>query len=278
MDKILKLIVIVFICIQSIYAIELMKLGTYKDQNISGWYASEKLDGIRAYWDGKNLLSRQGKIINAPSYFLKALPDFALDGELYTKTDEFEKIQSIVMDQIPNEKEWKNITYNVFDVPNTNGGLIERLKVLNDYIDKNNNNNNIQRYIKLIPQRLIKDKKELDSFLDEIISSGGEGVVIREPNSKYIKSRSNLNLKYKRFIDEECKVVSINKGKGKYKDMMGSITCELANNIRFKIGTGFSDDNRKNPPKIGSVVTFKYQNLTKNGIPRFATFLRVRKD
>ncbi|WP_078415183.1 DNA ligase, partial [Campylobacter pinnipediorum] len=172
-----------------------------KDQNISGWYASEKLDGIRAYWDGKNLQSRQGKIINAPSYFLKALPDFALDGELYTKTDEFEKIQSIVMDQIPNEKEWENITYNVFDVPNTNGGLIKRLKVLNDYIDKNNNNNNIQRYIKLIPQRLIKDKKELDSFLDEIISSGGEGVVIREPNSKYIKSRSNLNLKYKRFID-----------------------------------------------------------------------------
>ncbi|AQW85739.1 DNA ligase [Campylobacter pinnipediorum subsp. caledonicus] len=278
MNKILKLIVVVFICIQSIQAIELMKLGVYKDQNITGWYASEKLDGIRAYWDGKNLLSRQGKVIKAPKYFLKTLPDFALDGELYTKRNEFEKIQNIVMDQIPNEKEWKNITYYIFDAPNANGGLIERLKVVQDYIDKNSNNNDIKNHIKLIPQKLITSKKELDSFLDEIVSSEGEGVVIRDPNSIYIKSRSNLNLKYKRFIDSECKVISINKGSGKYKDLMGSITCELSNKIRFKIGSGFSDYIRKNPPKIGSIITFKYQNLTKNGIPRFATFLRVRKD
>lgn len=60
----------------------MMLLKTYKDQNITGWVMSEKLDGIRAYWDGKQLLTRKGNAIHAPKWFSKNYPPFEIDGEL----------------------------------------------------------------------------------------------------------------------------------------------------------------------------------------------------
>ena len=75
---------------------DLLLLKVYKDQNITGWVMSEKLDGIRAYWDGKNLISRGGNIIYAPKWFTKDYPSFELDGELWTKRKDFENISSIV--------------------------------------------------------------------------------------------------------------------------------------------------------------------------------------
>ncbi|WP_228150016.1 hypothetical protein [Malaciobacter molluscorum] len=122
----MKLIFLIILFINSLFSFELQKPKIYKDQNIKGWYMSEKLDGIRAYWDGKNLLTKNGNKIYAPKKFTKNFPKFELDGELWTKRDDFENIQSIVLDKIPTNK-WNQITYNIFEVPNAKGDFLKRL-------------------------------------------------------------------------------------------------------------------------------------------------------
>ena len=266
---------------------ELLKLSEYKGQNVGGWLASEKLDGVRAYWDGRNLRSRNGKILAVPEGWSAHFPPFALDGELYTARGEFEKIQSIVMDKTPSVAEWSEVKFYIFDVPEAGGGLLERLSELEKFIAKNPQ---AGQNLKIIKQVKVKDNAEFEAFAEHIVAKGGEGAVAREPNAPYERKRSKNALKYKKFKDAECEVTAINAGTGKYAGLMGSVTCkalsaagansdeQIASGVKFKIGSGFSDEERANPPKIGSVITYKYQNLTANGLPRFPVFLRVRED
>lgn len=246
---------------------DLLLLETYKDQNISGWVMSEKLDGVRAYWTGKALISRGGYVIHAPESFTKGFPPFELDGELWTKRGDFNHISSVVRDAVPSG-EWSEVTYHIFEVPHVQGGLVERLQKVKPYESK---------ILKIIPQIKIRSKRHLQVFLKSIESEGGEGVVVRDPTVAYIAKRTSKALKVKTFQDAECKVEEYVKGKGKYKDVMGALKCRLSNGIQIKIGSGFSDEERKNPPAIGTEITFKYKELTKNGKPRFPVFIRVRE-
>ena len=243
----------------------LLLLQTYRDQNISGWVVSEKLDGIRAYWDGSKLLTRSGKEINAPSWFTRDYPPFEIDGELWSKRADFENISSIVRDKTPSDR-WREIKHYIFEVPNAKGGLLQRLKRVEPYESD---------IIKILPQIKIKNKRELYRFLKEIESQRGEGVVVRDPNAPYIDRRTSKALKVKSFKDDECIVVGYTNGRGKFRGMVGAIECQMKNGTLFKIGTGLSNQIRKNPPPIGEEITFKYQNLTKYGKPRFSVFLRV---
>jgi len=245
---------------------DLLLLKVYKDQNVSGWVMSEKLDGIRAFWDGKHLISRGGKIIHAPKWFTKDYPPFAIDGELWSKRGDFENISSIVRDKVPSEK-WHEIRHYIFEVPNAAGGLFERLAKAKPYEGK---------YIRIIPQKYVKNREDLQKFLKSVEELGGEGVVVRDPNVAYINKRTSKALKVKSFLDAECEVVQVLKGKGKYSDKMGSIECKLPNATFFKMGSGFTDAQRCNPPQTGDRVTFKYKEMTKYGKPRFPIFLRVR--
>lgn len=245
---------------------KLLLLETYKDQNITGWVMSEKLDGIRAYWDGKNLISRGGKIIYAPNWFIKDYPPFEIDGELWSKRDDFENISSIVRDKIPSDK-WKEIKHYIFEVPNANGDLFKRLDKVNAFENK---------YISIIPQIKIKDKQYLKNFLKKIENKNGEGIVVRDPNKPYINKRTKSALKVKSFKDTECKVIGLTKGKGKFTGLMGALKCQLSSGVIFKIGSGFSVEERRNPPNIGDIITFKYQAFTKYGKPRFPVFLKIR--
>jgi len=248
--------------------LDLLLLKTYKDQNISGWVMSEKLDGVRAYWDGKHLLSRGGNIINAPAYFTKEYPPFAIDGELWSHRGDFEHIVSIVRDTIPSD-DWKELKHYIFEVPEAEGNLTQRLQKVKPYEGK---------YIVVLPQLPLQNKQHLQTFLHHIESLGGEGVVVRDPTAPYIAKRSSKALKVKSFLDAECEVVEHIEGRGKYKDLLGSLRCKLPNGTLFKIGSGFSDIERKNPPKIGTIVTFKYKEFTKYGKPRFPVFMRVREE
>lgn len=255
---------------------ELLKLSEYKGQNVGGWLASEKLDGVRAYWDGRNLRSRNGKILAVPEGWSAHFPPFALDGELYTARGEFEKIQSIVMDKTPSVAAWSEVKFYIFDVPEAGGGLLKRLSELEKFIAKNPQ---AGQNLKIIKQVKVKDNAEFEAFVEQIVAKGGEGAVAREPNAPYERKRSKNALKYKKFKDAECEVTKVNAGKGKFSGLLGSVVCEnLSDKKRFKIGSGFSDKERANPPKIGSVITYKYQNLTAKGLPRFPVFLRVRED
>lgn len=248
---------------------DLLLLKTYKDQNTTNWVMSEKLDGIRAYWDGKQLLSRSGKVIHAPKWFIKDYPPFEIDGELWSKRDDFENISSIVRDKTPTN-EWKQIKHYIFEVPNAKGSLFQRLEKVKPYELKS-------RYIKVLPQIIIKNKKHQDDFLKQIESKKGEGIVVRDPNTPYINKRTSKALKVKSFKDSECKITGYTQGNGKFLGKVGAIICQLPTNISFKIGSGMDEKFRNNPPKIGTIITYKYQNLTKYGKPRFPIYLRIRE-
>ena len=247
---------------------ELLLLETYKDQNISGWLMSEKLDGVRAYWDGEKLISRGGKVFAAPKWFTKDFPSFKLDGELWSKRGDFENIQSIVMQKEPHEG-WEKLTYNIFEVPEAKGTLNERLNLVKPYE---------KHHLKLISQFTCNDKAHLEQFLKEIEAKGGEGVVLRNPQTPYIAKRDNSALKVKTFYDAECEVIAHHKGKGKYANTLGSFTCKDERGVLFDIGSGLSDKERQNPPSIGSSVTYQYKEMTEDGKPRFPVFLRIKEE
>lgn len=248
----------------------LMLLEQYRNQEIDGWVMSEKLDGIRGFWDGKQLLSRQGLRLAPPDYFVKDFPPFAIDGELFSERGRFEEIAATV--RSANPKGWYKLKLHVFDVPHAEGDLFERLRVLQHYLAENPS-----PYIQVIEQIPIKDKAHLNAFFTQIQQLGGEGVVVRNPLSPYIQGRSAQILKLKAVDDEECVVVAHHLGRGKYANKLGAITCENHRG-RFRIGSGFKDKERETPPPLGTVITYKYRGLTTHGKPRFATFWRVRSD
>ena len=264
----MRYLLILFIII-NLYSIELQKPKVYDKQKheIKAWLMSEKLDGIRAYWDGKDLYTKNGNKIYAPNWFTKDFPDFELDGELWTKRNNFENIQNIVLDKIPSSK-WKEITYNIFEVPNAKGNFEQRLSIIENYLDKNPNNP-----IKIIPQIKCENQEHLEKYLQELINKKAEGIIIKNPNIEYFTGRSDEILKVKKFEDDEGKVIGHNYKDKKFK----SLKVKLENKVVFNLGSGFSDNERLNPPKTGDIVTFKYYGFTKNAKPKFASFLRVRK-
>lgn len=273
----MKLLIAIFILLflQKIsFALDLQKAKTYdKSQKIKNWMMSEKLDGIRAYWNGKNLISKNGNIIFAPKYFIKDFPNFELDGELWTKRNDFENIQSIVLDKTPS-KHWKQITYNIFEVPNAKGDFLTRLEKIKNWQKKNKN-----EYIKIIKQIRCKNKAHLDQYLNELIKKQAEGIILKNPNLDYFTGRSSNVLKVKKFNDMEGEVIGINYNENTpEKSKFKSLKLKLKNGVIFNLGNGFSKQERINHPKIADIVTFKYYNLTKFGKPKFASFLRIRKN
>ena len=252
-----------------LFSFEVQKPKIYDDQNITNWLISEKLDGIRGYWDGKNLYTKNGNIINSPKYFTSNFPPFELDGELWSKRDDFEFIQSVVLDDTPSDN-WGKITYNIFEVPNSDGDFLLRLEKVKKWFEKHPN-----KYVKIIEQTRCKNSEQLNGFLEKIVALKGEGVIVKDPTQNYHTGRSPHILKVKKAQDMEGVVIGHNYRKdGGFK----SLVLKLKNNVVFNLGGGFSDIQRENPPKLGQIVTFKYYGFTKYGKPKFSSFLRVRID
>ena len=251
----------------------LQKASRYTgEETVAGWVMSEKLDGIRGYWNGKQLLTRKGRTIHAPPWFVAKFPPFALDGELWHKRDDFAFVQNTVLDDIPTEN-WRQITYNIFEVPESPGNFTARLESARDWF-----HGHPAPHVRIIEQIVCNGPDHLAAFLEQIESLGGEGVIVKDPDLEFHAGRSPYVLKVKNFDDMEGVVIAHRPGEGKFSGMMGSLTLQLDNGIVFNLGTGFTLAQRQHPPPVGAVVTFKYQGYTKNGIPRFASFLRVRRD
>ena len=249
-------------------------LKTYDGtRDVAGWVMSEKLDGVRGVWNGKRLISRGGNTLHAPPWFIRDFPPFALDGELWTRRGDFENIVSIVRRKIPDAR-WAQVRYHVFEVPHQSGGLLERLAVLEDYLQQHPGD--LNRRLKIIPQIKIDAASQLTEFLAGVTAGGGEGVVVRDPGTPYQTGRLSSALKVKNYVDAECVVQKILPGKGKYTGKMGALQCRMADGRPLKIGSGFSDKIRAQPPPVGGVITFKYYGLTQKGNPRFPVYLRTR--
>jgi len=239
--------------------------------DVRGWLMSEKLDGVRAYWNGQQLLSRGGQVIHAPAWFLKGFPAFELDGELWTKRQDFENIVSIVRQQKPDNR-WHQMTYQVFEVPNQPGGLLERLAVLEAYLKKQP-----LPQVRLIPQMPVETTAQVQETLDRLVERGAEGLILRQASQPYVTGRTQTALKVKTYWDDECQVVGYTPGKGRFEGFVGSLVCDWQGQ-QIKLGSGLSVPERETPPPLKAWVTFKYYGLTQSGKPRFPVFLRVRTD
>ncbi len=248
---------------------DLLLAQEFKGQDVNGWAMSEKLDGVRAYWDGKRLISRQGNAFQPPPGYTAHFPPYPLDGELYSGRGQFEQISAAVRTQ---NGDWKNIRLHVFDVPKAQGNLYQRLAVLSGWLKQHP-----QAPINVIAQTPVRNQAQVQAFLKEIEAKGGEGVMLRNPNTPYHGGRSSNLLKLKSQYDAECTVTRHHEGKGKYAGKLGAVSCKNQHG-EFRIGSGFKDADRDNPPPVGSVITYRYRGFTQKGTPRFATFLRVRKD
>lgn len=250
----------------------LMALQTYDEQEVSGWLVSEKLDGVRAYWNGKQLLTRSGGVYHAPSWFINALPRFELDGELWLGRNQFEQTVSIVRQHQPDSR-WQKIQYHIFDVPQAEGGLLQRLAKLDRFLALHRVD-----HLKVVPHYPFNDPQELPQMLDRLVQQGAEGLVLREPNVAYPAGRTNYALKLKPKYDAECRVTGYTEGKGKYLGLVGALICVNDQDQELKLGSGLTDQQRKQPPKIGTLVSYQYVGYTQKGWPRHAVFWRVRSD
>ena len=241
--------------------------------DVKQYLVSEKLDGVRAIWDGKQLKSRKGNVINAPAWFIKDLPNTPLDGELWLARGKFDELSGAVRKDIPIDAEWQNISYQIFELPNAKGDFNARVKRIAEIVKLANT-----PYLKAVAQFHVKNEAELNKKLKQVVANGGEGLMLHRADAEYITGRSNVLLKLKLLLDAEATVIAHLPGKGKYLGKLGALLVEAQDGIRFKLGTGFSDEQRDNPPKIGSLVTYTYLDKTKSGKPKFASFLRVRDE
>lgn len=242
-----------------------------KKHLLGDYYLSEKLDGVRAYWNGNHLRSRGGKKLAAPQWFLESLPDTPMDGELWGGRQTFDKVSGIVRRSQPHEG-WRNIVFMVFELPKVEDDFTMRYQQMQQLYSQFGN-----QYWQVVEQIEPPETLEsLQAMLEQLDANGGEGFMLKSKSATYRGGRSDGLLKLKLRNDAEARVVAHLKGKGRLANVMGSILVEMPNGIRFKIGSGFSDAQRHNPPPTGSLVTYKYNGLTKNGKPRFPVFWRVR--
>lgn len=244
--------------------------------DVSAYWISEKYDGVRGYWNGKQLLSRQGKAINAPQEFLQQLPNFSVEGELWFGRGQFSRASALVhrAESHPDYlTEWQQVHYILFDAPFSSGNFKERyakLKTLEVMKLPN---------IKIAEQQPATNHQDLMQQLNEVTIAGGEGLMLRRVAATYKGGRSDDLLKLKIRQDADAIVLEHLLGKGKYQGMLGALVVQLENSdIQFRIGTGFSDAERANPPAIGARISFYYQGFTANGLPRFPVYWRLRED
>jgi DNA ligase-1 len=253
--------------------VETMLPGVYAEgRDISGWLISEKLDGARGYWDGKQLWSKNGKAFHPPAAFIRDLPDFPLEGELWGGRGTFEKTVSIVLKQEPHDG-WLQLKFAIFDVPAASGGFTRRLEKARDWFAAHPSHHAF-----VIAQTPVRDEEHLRQELRRVEELGGEGLIVREPDALYTGGRSMEILKVKDFQDAEAVVVGHLPGQGRNLGRLGALLVELPDGTRFKIGSGFRDEERANPPPTGEVITFKYFGYHQSGLPRFPSFLRIRRD
>ncbi|GMQ46626.1 DNA ligase [Vibrio sp. 10N] len=247
-------------------------LEYHQDIDLASYYVSEKLDGIRAIWTGKELVTRSGRILNAPKWFVKDLPEITIEGELWAGRGGFGQVQKTVLDKVPDSSQWQAITFMLFDVPGHLGSFEQRYGYLKNYCESLP-----YTHIQCVEQKVVETHKDLQALLTQVTHDEAEGLMLKKRHEIYHPGRNDSLIKVKTVQDTEGIVVGYKPGKGKYDGMMGAILVEINGGVRLYIGTGFTDEERANPPAIGKTIMFKHNGWTENGIPRFARYHRIRE-
>lgn len=241
--------------------------------DLQGYWVSEKYDGLRGYWDGQRLRTRGGEPITPPAWFTAGWPDTALDGELWAGRGRFAQAQSTVRQASAGDGAWRQMRFMVFDLPAHPGSFDERLPVLQAAVARIG-----QPWVLAVPQQRVASDAALQMLLQHTVRGGGEGLVLHRGASLYQAGRSDDLIKVKTHDDTEARVVAHLPGQGKHAGRLGALLVEMPTGQRFRLGTGLSDAERDAPPPIGSWVTYRFRGTHDSGLPRFASFVRVRED
>ncbi|RZL61010.1 MAG: DNA ligase [Variovorax sp.] len=252
----------------------LMLADSYRPgMSLADYWVSEKYDGVRGFWDGKQLWTRGGERIAAPAWFTAAFPAIPMDGELWVARGRFDLSVSTVRSQTPVDVAWREMRFMVFDLPAQPGTFDVRLAALRKLLPVT-----AAPWLIPVPQERATTHAALQALLDKTVRLGGEGLMLHRGSSLYRSERNADLLKFKPFDDAEARVVAVLPGQGKHQGRMGALLVETLEGHRFKLGSGFSDAQREQPPAIGSWVTYRYNGTTARGLPRFARFMRIRED
>ncbi|MES2280160.1 MAG: DNA ligase [Pseudomonadota bacterium] len=238
----------------------------------------DRENGVRGFWDGEKLLTRGGERVMAPAWFTAGWPKTPMDGELWAGRGQFSKAVSTVRQQVQDDAAWRGMRFMVFDLPAQPGPFTERIPALNGLVSQID-----KPWVVAVVQYRVADHAALQAQLKKTVKLGGEGLMLHRGDSLYKGLRNDDLLKVKTHQDAEARVVGHVAGKGKNAGRLGALLVELPADggkpaQRFKLGTGFSDAQRRNPPPVGALVTYRYRGLNDSGIPRFASFMRVRED
>jgi DNA ligase-1 len=243
------------------------------EADLSRYWVSEKFDGVRAYWDGNDLISRHGNRFDVPAAFTRGFPEQPLDGELWMGRGTFSRMVGLINRHDTGPEHWRDVYYMVFDLPRAAGPFDDRLRTLRRLL-KNHDN----PHLRLVRQLKVPDRAALNRRLEKVIEAGGEGLMLHRGDASYRSYRSTDLLKVKPYQDAEARVVAHLPGEGRLEGKMGALLLETDGGQHFRLGTGFSDAQRADPPPIGSLVTYKFYGRTRHGLPRFPSFLRVRRE
>jgi len=237
--------------------------------DLPGYWVSEKYDGVRAYWDGRQLRFRSGRVVAAPAWLTAALPNQPLDGELWLGRGQFQKLLGIVRKEQPVDAEWRQVRYMLFELPGGAGSFTMRLEALRGIAHRIG-----QPWLQVAPQFRVADAVALKKRLREVLAGGGEGLMLHRADAPYVTGRSEVLLKVTPERDAEATVIGHLPGKGRFAGMLGALQVKTPEGRVFRIGSGFSHAERRQPPPLGSVITYRYRELSRDGVPRFARYLR----
>lgn len=240
---------------------------------LADYWLSEKYDGLRGFWDGRRLITRGGEVIAAPAWFTAGWPTEPLDGELWMGRRLFEETLSAVRRQTPDDDAWRRIRFMVFDLPAHPGQFTERIQACQQLVQQLD-----QPWVQAVRQERVASHADLLARLDRMVKAGGEGLMLHRGDSLYRAVRSNDLLKVKTHEDAEARVLQHLPGQGRHAGRMGALLVETPDGIRFRLGTGFTDAQRESPPAVDASVTYRFRGVNESGLPRFASFLRVRDE
>ena len=240
---------------------------------LADYWVSEKYDGVRGYWDGHTLRTRGGETVTVPAWFTVGWPDTPMDGELWAGRGRFSHAQSTVRQQQPDDAAWREMHFMVFDLPAHGGTFDQRLPALNQLVESLN-----QPWVQAVPQQRVASDAALQKLLLRTVRAGGEGLMLHRGASMYRAGRSDDLIKVKTHEDAEAKVVAHLPGQGRHAGRLGALVVEMPSGQRFRLGAGLTDAERDHPPPVGSWVTYRFRGTHDSGVPRFASFVRVRDD
>lgn len=237
--------------------------------DVTEYLVSEKLDGVRGRWDGATLRFRSGERIRAPGWFTARWPATAMDGELWIGRGRFDEVSGIVRSLTPDTGAWRRVRFMAFDLPAHPGPFEARAALLAELVREAEVD-----WLQAVGQFRVRNAAELDAQLASVVAAGGEGLILHHRRARYHAGPSRLLMKYKPHRHAEAVVVGYTEGRGKYRGLLGALIVERPDGRRFRLGGGLTDAQRVSPPPLGSRVLYRFDGLTRNGLPRFPRLIR----